>query len=62
VDNFAASQDEIRNHYIDTITALVESLSDENQMYENTLLDILFRQSRLLDDEYVEFREQITNE
>jgi len=62
VDNFAASQDEIRNHYIDTITAMVESLSDENQMYENTLLDILFRQSRLLDDEYVEFREQITNE
>jgi len=62
VDDFAASQDEIRNHYIDTITAMVESLSDENQMYENTLLDILFRQSRLLDDEYVEFRKQVTNE
>jgi len=62
VDNFAASQDEIRNHYIDTITAMVESLSDENQMYENTLLDILYRQSKLLDEEYVEFREQITNE
>ncbi|MCF7912564.1 MAG: tetratricopeptide repeat protein [Candidatus Cloacimonetes bacterium] len=62
VDDFAASQDAIRNHYVDTITAMVESLSDENQMYENTLLDILFRQSRLLDQEYVEFRKQITNE
>ena len=62
VDDFAASQDEIRNQYVDTITVMVESLSDENQMYENTLLDILFRQSRLLDQEYVEFREQITNE
>jgi tetratricopeptide (TPR) repeat protein len=62
VDDFAASQDEIRNQYVDTITVMVESLSDENQMYENTLLDILFRQSKLLDQEYVEFREQITNE
>ncbi len=62
VESFADSQDEIRSQYVETITAMVESLSDENQMYENTLLDILFRQSRLLDQEYVEFRKKITNE
>jgi hypothetical protein len=62
VENFADSQTDIRNLYVETITTMVENLSDENRMYENTLLDILFRQTRLLDQEYEQFRKQITNE
>ncbi|MCF7918287.1 MAG: tetratricopeptide repeat protein [Candidatus Cloacimonetes bacterium] len=62
LEDFASSQNEIRYRYVEAITAMLENLSDENSMYQNTLLDILFRQTMLLDQEYNEFRENITHE
>jgi len=62
VEQFAASQNDIRNHYIETITSLVEDLTTENQMYENTIIDILFRRSKMLDQEFTDYRKKITNE
>lgn len=62
LENFADTQNEIRVKYIETITALVEDISNENRMYKNTLLEILFRQTMLLDEEYNQFRENISNE
>ena len=62
VDNLAKSQEDIRKKYIETITTILENIYNDKRMFEKTLIDILLRQARLYDQDFVEFRKKLTNE
>ncbi|MBC8385410.1 MAG: hypothetical protein H8E57_07820, partial [Candidatus Cloacimonetes bacterium] len=52
----------LKNTYSKAIDSIKDEVIQESDKYRISLLDVLFKQTQNLDEEYDEFQEQIKNE
>ncbi|HHE37132.1 MAG TPA: hypothetical protein ENL20_00970 [Candidatus Cloacimonetes bacterium] len=52
----------LKETYHNALTMMKDDIVEENDRYQISLLDVLFKQSQTIDEEYKEFTEQMKNE